>query len=136
MLNGVQINENEIANLVAVAIDGLDKDNAARVAVKLMKQLGALQSTSDSDKPIPAMAIEKSVTDDVIYSLIDGKPRRNFRRYLSNIGLTEVEYKQMFDLPHDYPMVPANYRKHRANIAKNQGLGKHDRTKNLEHDFA
>ncbi|MET7241921.1 MucR family transcriptional regulator, partial [Methylobacterium sp. EM32] len=39
-------------------------------------------------------------------------------------GLTPEEYRRKWGLPHDYPMVAANYAAQRSELAKNSGLGR------------
>lgn len=75
------------------------------------------------DKP-SASAIRKSVTPDVLFSFLDGKPYKTLKRHLSTNGLTPAEYRTRYGLPNDYPMVAASYAAQRSALAKQSGLGR------------
>lgn len=78
-----------------------------------------------SDKVKPAVSIAKSITDDYIVCLEDGKRLKILKRYLrSNFGLTPEEYRKRWNLPADYPMVAPNYARRRSDFAKQIGLGR------------
>lgn len=78
----------------------------------------------------PAVAIEDSVHDDYIVCLEDGKQLQMLKRHLSTVyGMTLQQYKERWDLPHDYPVVSPSYARRRSAIAKNTGLGKTGRKK-------
>jgi predicted transcriptional regulator len=74
-------------------------------------------------KPTPHVPIKKTVTPDHIISLEDGKPYKSLKRHLGRHGLTPVEYRAKWGLPHDYPMVAPNYAKQRSELARSLGLG-------------
>ena len=77
------------------------------------------------EAPKPAISIKKSVTDDFIYSLFDGKPYKSLKRHLrTSHNMTPEEYREHFGLPHDYPMVAPGYSKTRSALAKSLGLGR------------
>ena len=76
-------------------------------------------------KLIPAVPIEQSIGSDHIVCLEDGRKVKLLRRHLSSIhAMTPEEYRQRWGLPHNYPMVPADYSKTRQRLARKQGLGK------------
>jgi predicted transcriptional regulator len=75
------------------------------------------------EKPTPPVPIRKTVTPDHIISLEDGKPYKSLKRHLTTRGLTPDQYRQKWGLPHDYPMVAANYAAARSELAKSLGLG-------------
>ena len=77
-----------------------------------------------TEKPVPLMPIKKTVTPDYLISLEDGKQYKSLKRHLSTRGLTPEEYRRKWGLPHDYPMVAANYAAQRSELAKNSGLGR------------
>ncbi|MGF3022664.1 MucR family transcriptional regulator [Methylobacterium aquaticum] len=79
------------------------------------------------EKPTPLVPIRKTVTPDHIISLEDGKPYKSLKRHLTTRGLTPAEYRRKWGLPHDYPMVAANYAAQRSELAKNSGLGQRRR---------
>jgi predicted transcriptional regulator len=82
------------------------------------------------DKPAPveltpAVSIRRSVTDDHIVCLEDGKKLKMLKRHLmTDHGLTPDQYRAKWGLPHDYPMVAPNYSAQRQTLAKQIGLGR------------
>ncbi len=77
------------------------------------------------EKQKPAVPISKSIQDDVIICLEDGKKLKMLKRYLrSKFNLTPDEYRRKWGLPPDYPMVAPNYASRRSDFAKQIGLGK------------
>ncbi|WP_240008111.1 MucR family transcriptional regulator [Pseudaquidulcibacter saccharophilus] len=84
-----------------------------------------VESDKSGDKLKPAISINKSVTDDYIICLEDGKKLKMLKRYLrSNYGLSPEDYRKRWGLPADYPMVAPNYAEKRSNFAKKIGLGR------------
>ena len=76
------------------------------------------------EKPKPAINPKKSVADDYIVCLEDGKKFKSLKRHLrTRYSMTPDEYRSKWSLPHDYPMVAPNYAKERSNLAKRMGLG-------------
>ena len=77
------------------------------------------------EKPVPAIAIRKSVTPDYIVCLEDGKKLKMLKRHIfSTYGLTPDAYRTKWDLPPDYPMTAPNYAAQRSVLAKSAGLGR------------
>jgi len=75
-------------------------------------------------RPKPVVAINKSVTDDYIICLEDGKKLQMLKRHLKTVyNLTVEQYRERWGLPSDYPVVAPNYAKKRSEIAKSSGLG-------------
>jgi len=73
----------------------------------------------------PAVPIKKSVTDDYLICLEDGKKLKMLKRYLrTQYGMTPEEYRAKWNLPSDYPMVAPNYARRRSEFAKQIGLGR------------
>ncbi len=70
------------------------------------------------------MPIKKSITDEYIISLEDGRKLKSMKRYLSGLGMTPAQYREKWGLPHDYPMVAPAYAAHRSALAKTLGLGR------------
>lgn len=80
------------------------------------------------EPPKPAIAVRKSVTNDYIICLEDGKKFKSLKRHLrTQYGLSPEEYREKWGLPADYPMVAPNYAKARSNLAKQMGLGQQRR---------
>ncbi len=77
------------------------------------------------DGPLkPAVSIKKSITDDYLISLEDGRKFKSMKRYLSGLGMTPADYRTKWGLPKDYPMVAPAYAKTRSALAKTSGLGR------------
>jgi predicted transcriptional regulator len=73
----------------------------------------------------PAVPIKKSVTDDHIVCLEDGKKFKSLKRHLmTHYNLTPEQYREKWGLPHDYPMVAPSYALSRSRLAKEMGLGR------------
>ncbi|MCR9128252.1 MAG: MucR family transcriptional regulator [Alphaproteobacteria bacterium] len=90
--------------------------------------------SGDAPKPEvkakPAVPVSKSVTDDYIVCLEDGKKLKMLKRYLrSQFDMSPEDYRRKWGLPADYPMVAPNYSKRRSEFAKEIGLGRGGRKK-------
>ena len=86
--------------------------------------LGQPAAEPAAAKREPAVSIKKSVTDDYIISLEDGRKLKSMKRYLAGLGMTPAEYRAKWGLPTDYPMVAPAYAKQRSELAKTLGLGR------------
>ena len=76
----------------------------------------------------PAVSIKRSVTDDYLICLDDGKKLKMLKRHLKTAyDMTPEDYRAKWGLPHDYPMVAPNYAKKRQELAKKIGLGRKPR---------
>ena len=72
----------------------------------------------------PAVAPKKSVHDDYIICLEDGKKFKSLKRHLrTHYNLSPEEYREKWGLAHDYPMVAPRYAAARSQLAKQMGLG-------------
>ncbi|MGI9463801.1 MAG: MucR family transcriptional regulator [Aestuariivirgaceae bacterium] len=85
-----------------------------------------------SEKPAndakPAVPVRRSVTDDYIICLEDGKKFKSLKRHLrTHYNLTPEQYREKWNLPIDYPMVAPEYAKARSALAKKMGLGQRRR---------
>ena len=69
------------------------------------------------------MPVKKSVTDDFIICLDDGKKFKSLRRHLAVLGMTPDQYREKWNLPASYPMVAPAYSASRSSLAKSMGLG-------------
>jgi predicted transcriptional regulator len=73
----------------------------------------------------PAVPIKRSVTDDHIVCLEDGKKLKILKRHLmTDHGLTPEAYRARWGLRPDYPMVAPNYSAQRQALARQIGLGR------------
>ena len=72
----------------------------------------------------PAVPLKKSVHEDYLICLGDGKKFKSLKRHLrTHYNLSPEEYREKWGLPHDYPMVAPNYAAARSHLAKQMGLG-------------
>ena len=89
------------------------------------KSLGQPVAAETASEPLkPAVPVRKSVTDEYIISLEDGRKMKSMKRYLCGLGMTPADYRAKWGLPHDYPMVAPAYAAHRSALAKTIGLGR------------
>ena len=73
----------------------------------------------------PAVPIKKSVQQNFIVCLEDGKKLKMLKRHLATrYQMTPTEYRQRWGLPRDYPMVAPAYAAQRSELAKQIGLGR------------
>ncbi|MEM9570336.1 MAG: MucR family transcriptional regulator [Pseudomonadota bacterium] len=88
--------------------------------------LVALEKTDLSNGVLePAVPVKKSITDDFLICLEDGKKFKSLKRHLrSKYGLSPEQYREKWGLPYDYPMVAPSYARKRSALAKEMGLGK------------
>lgn len=88
--------------------------------------LGNLQASPEPE-PVeqkPAVSVRKSITDDYLICLEDGKQFKSLKRHLrSKYDMSPEEYREKWNLPHDYPMVAPSYARQRSKLAKKMGLG-------------
>ena len=72
----------------------------------------------------PAVSVKKSITDDYLICLEDGKRFKSLKRHLkASYGMSPDEYRTTWGLPSDYPRVAPNYSASRSSLAKSLGLG-------------
>ena len=73
----------------------------------------------------PAVPIKKSVTDDHIICLEDGKKLKMLKRHLMTFyDMTPEQYRAKWGLKADYPMVAPAYGRRRQELAIKIGLGR------------
>lgn len=84
---------------------------------------GETEATQQKKKP--AVPVNKSLHDDYIICLEDGKKFKSLKRHLSShYQMSPEEYREKWGLPYDYPMVAPNYAKKRSQLARDLGLGR------------
>ena len=67
----------------------------------------------------PAVPVGRSISHDHIVCLEDGKKFRSLKRHLAvHHALTPEQYRERWNLPRDYPMIPPDYAAVRSQIAK------------------
>ena len=76
----------------------------------------------------PAVAPKKSVTNDYIICLEDGRKFKSLKRHLrTQYNMSPEDYREKWGLAADYPMVAPSYAKARSALAKQMGLGQQRR---------
>ena len=104
---------------------------------KIIKEVhdALTHATSGTVEPIkedlkPAVPIKKSIAPDYIICLNDGRKFKSLKRHLrTQYDISPEEYREMWGLPADYPMVAPNYANQRSQLAKKMGLGQRRRGK-------
>lgn len=93
-----------------------------------LSKVAAGQSAAPAEPLKPAVPIKKSIHDDYIICLEDGKKFKSLKRHLrTHYDLTPEQYREKWGLPPDYPMVAPNYAAARSALAKKLGLGQRRR---------
>lgn len=78
-----------------------------------------------AEKQKPAVNPKRSVYDDYIVCLEDGKKFKSLKRHLmTHYGMTPEQYREKWGLDASYPMVAPNYAAARSQLAKTMGLGR------------
>lgn len=77
-----------------------------------------------AERPQPAVSVKRSVTDEYIVCLEDGKRLKMLKRHLKTAyDMSPEQYRERWNLPPDYPMVAPKYALARRELAKKIGLG-------------
>lgn len=78
-----------------------------------------------TEKQKPAVNPKRSVHDDYIICLEDGKQFKSLKRHLmTHFNLTPEQYREKWGLDANYPMVAPKYAAARSQLAKKMGLGR------------
>lgn len=84
----------------------------------------------EEELPEPAVPIRRSIQNDYIVCLEDGKKLKMLKRHLkTQYDMTPEEYRERWGLPSDYPMVAPAYAEQRRELAKKIGLGRGKKAK-------
>lgn len=96
----------------------------SEIHTALLKVSAGKEVQAAPEPPKPAIAVKKSVTDDYIVCLEDGKKFKSLKRHLRTAyNMSPEQYREKWGLPADYPMVAPNYAEARSRLAKQMGLG-------------
>ncbi|MVA99856.1 transcriptional regulator [Nitratireductor sp. CAU 1489] len=88
-------------------------------------RVGGSAEIVPAEKPKPAVNPKKSIHDDYIICLEDGKKFKSLKRHLmTHYGLTPDQYREKWGLDATYPMVAPSYAAARSQLAKKMGLGR------------
>lgn len=125
--------EPELVELTTQIVSAYVSNNtvaASDLSHLIVETHAALSRASGKNQPPareelrPKVPIKKSVMPDYIICLEDGKKFKSLKRHLrTHYNLSPEEYREKWNLPHDYPMVAPNYAKARSDLAKKMGLG-------------
>ena len=109
-----------------VAHNSLATSDLARLIGVVAAELQAVGHEPDP-APVraePAVPIRRSIHRDRLTCLVCGKRQKMLKRHLGVAhGLTPGEYRELFGLKPDYPMVAPSYSEERAELARKIGLG-------------
>ncbi|MGB0935094.1 MAG: MucR family transcriptional regulator [Alphaproteobacteria bacterium] len=133
-----QISTSEIMNLTTEIVASYVSNNPVEASdlnaliqstYKSLSEIAAGRSYQAS-RPEPVVSIKKSVSDDYIICLEDGKKLKMLKRHLkSAYNMTPEQYRERWGLAPDYPMVAPSYARQRSELAKTIGLGTRPRGK-------
>jgi predicted transcriptional regulator len=92
---------------------------------KHLGELGREPVVETAPKPEPAVSVRRSVQSDHVVCLLCGKRQKMLKRHLAqHHDMTPEDYRTMFELKPDYPMVAPDYTAQRSALAKKIGLGR------------
>ena len=90
-----------------------------------LRTVGSDEPEKTAEVLTPAVPVKKSVTNDYLICLEDGKKVTMLKRYLrTRYNLSPEEYRRRWGLGADYPMVAPAYAARRSALAKEIGLGR------------
>ena len=93
-------------------------------------RVGSVPEQAPVEKQKPAVNPKRSVFDDYIICLEDGKKFKSLKRHLmTHYGLTPEQYREKWGLDPSYPMVAPSYAVARSQLAKKMGLGRKPKAK-------
>ena len=133
MSDVIQPDRGELLSLTAEIVCGYVANNTlAREAVSDLIQavFAKLAELSEgvedaATELVPAVPIKKSITDDYLVCLEDGKKLKMLKRHLmTSYGMTPEAYRAKWGLKADYPMVAPSYALKRRDLAVKIGLGR------------
>jgi predicted transcriptional regulator len=115
------------ANIVAahVSKNSLSTEDLPGLIRQVYQTLSTVGTvTTPVERPQPAIPVKRSVTNDFIVCLEDGKKLKMLKRHLkAAYNMSPEQYRERWGLPADYPMVAPNYAKKRSQLARDLGLG-------------
>jgi predicted transcriptional regulator len=135
MIRGVSDNTVELAASIVSAYVSKNSLPIAELASLIasvhsvvLKLSGAAPLPAPSEPLRPAVPLKKSITDEHLICLEDGRKFKSLKRHLrTRYNLTPEQYRAKWQLPPDYPMVAPGYALTRSQMAKDMGLGQQRR---------
>ena len=113
-----------------VSHNRVEPDQVPQVIQAVSRDLKALQTgeTEETTSSVqPAVNPRRSIGRDHLVCLVCGRKQKALKRHLAKAhDLTPEQYREMFGLRPDYPMVAPNTSKRRSEIARSIGLGRRD----------
>ena len=86
------------------------------------------QSTVTKKPNLPAVSVRKSITNDHLVCMEDGKSFRSLKRHLrAAFDMCPQQYRAKWNLPATYPMTAPGYSAARSTLARSLGLGTRDK---------
>ena len=132
--SGAASNDNDLIDLSTEIVSAYVSHNALSVSdlPRLIADVhAALKGLKSGTAPAmaeelkPAVSVKKSIANDYIICLEDGKEFKSLKRHLrTHYNLSPEEYREKWGLPADYPMVAPSYSATRSRLAKDNGLGR------------
>jgi predicted transcriptional regulator len=90
-----------------------------------LRKVGTTVGQPPESKLAPAVPVRRSVGQDHLTCLVCGKKQKLLKRHLLvEHSLTPDQYRELFDLKPDYPMVAPSYAQRRRELALQIGLGR------------
>ena len=106
-------------------VSTVDLPNLITEVHTALTRVQSVGSAAPAEKPKPAVNPKKSVTNDYIICLEDGKKFKSLKRHLrTHYDLSPEEYREKWGLSPDYPMVAPSYAEARSKLAREMGLGR------------
>jgi predicted transcriptional regulator len=136
-IDGKQGDSNGFIGLTASIVSAYVSNNtvpAGELPSLISHVHSALMNVSEGRVPAvtepskPAISVKRSITDDYLVCLEDGKRFKSLKRHLrTRYDMSPDQYREKWGLPSDYPMVAPNYAQARSRLAKQMGLGQQRR---------
>jgi predicted transcriptional regulator len=127
-------NRQELLSLTTEIVASFAGNNAVAITdlPALITSVFATLRDAGTDKveqpveaPVPAVPIKRSIQNEFIICLEDGKKLKMLKRHLSSrYNMTPDDYRRRWGLAKDYPMVAPAYAAQRSALAKEIGLGR------------
>jgi len=94
----------------------------------IVRVAGGVAAPAPVEAAKPAVSPKKSITNEFIVCLEDGRKFKSLKRHLrTQYNMSPEQYREKWGLPADYPMVAPAYAKARSALAKQMGLGQQRR---------
>ena len=105
-------------------VEAADLTEVVKTVYSTLSELASGRGSFSANRPEPAVAVKKSISEDYIVCLEDGKKLKMLKRHLkSAYNMSPEQYRERWGLAPDYPMVAPSYARQRSELAKNIGLG-------------